>query len=142
MRPCSLLTLLLLSLLLPACTSPSPAAPTLAISGPIVDAAINKPVVAVVYMDGKLTLSKTDHLELAIPLQSDQQTEIRVKAPGCKAPTSQPRGFAVYGGALATDERPVRAKARAKREMPSEWGTFTQAPKASQPGAVQRELGL
>ncbi len=29
-----------------------------------------------------------------------------------------------------------------KVEMPSEWGTFKQAPKADQPGAVQPELGL
>jgi PBP1b-binding outer membrane lipoprotein LpoB len=67
-----LLLPLLLSLLLTACASPpgprgapvpatqvqaagagSPAGPVLAISGPIVDAATNQPVVAGVYVDGK-----------------------------------------------------------------------------------------
>jgi hypothetical protein len=85
------LTLLLLFLLLPACASPSPpardgpgqaAGPVLAISGPIVDATTNQPVVADVYVDSVLTLSKTDHVELIIPLQRDRQIEIRVKAPG------------------------------------------------------------
>jgi hypothetical protein len=94
-QPRFILTLLLLSLLLAACTSPpgprgapvpatqvqaagagSPAAaerslpsgkpsivtPMVAISGPIVDAATNTPVAADVYVDGKLTLSKTDRL--------------------------------------------------------------------------------
>jgi hypothetical protein len=46
-----LLTLLLLSLLLlTACASPSPAAPTLAISGPVVDVHTGQPVTADVYM--------------------------------------------------------------------------------------------
>jgi hypothetical protein len=77
-----ILILLFLSLFLTACTSPSSAGPVLAISGPIVDAATGAPVVADVYVDGKLTLSKTDHVELVIPLQRDRQTKIRVKAPG------------------------------------------------------------
>ncbi len=53
-RPiCSLLTLLVLSLFLAACTSPSPATPVVAISGPIVDATTNQVVAADVYEDGK-----------------------------------------------------------------------------------------
>jgi hypothetical protein len=57
-----LLSFLLLSLLLPACASPpgprgaagagSPAGPVVAISGPIVDATTDTPVVADVYVDG------------------------------------------------------------------------------------------
>ena len=43
----------LLSLLLTACASPSPAGPVLEISGAIVDATTNKPVVAGVYVDRK-----------------------------------------------------------------------------------------
>jgi hypothetical protein len=48
-----LLALLLLTFLLPACASPSPAGPVLAISGPIVDATTGAAVVADVYVDGK-----------------------------------------------------------------------------------------
>jgi hypothetical protein len=76
--------LILLSLLLAACASPSAAAPVVAISGPIVDAITNKAVVADVYVDGKLTLSKTDHFELPIPLRTDRQTEIHVVAPAAR----------------------------------------------------------
>jgi hypothetical protein len=73
---------LLFLLFLTACASPGPAGPVLAISGPIVDSTTDKPVVADVYVDGELRLSKTDHIELVIPLQRDRQTEIRVKASG------------------------------------------------------------
>jgi hypothetical protein len=44
--------LLFSRLLLTACTSPSPAGPVVAISGPIVDATTDTPVVADVYVDG------------------------------------------------------------------------------------------
>ena len=94
--------------LLTACTSPSPAGPVVAISGPIVDATTNKPVVADVYVDGKLTLSKTDHVELVIPLQRDRQTEIRVKAPGY-----QDWAIAVQGAASKQLQGPVRMKPKA-----------------------------
>ncbi len=40
---------------------------------------------------------------------------------------------------IITVEEAMRGK---RVEMPAEWGTFKQAPKADQPGAVQRELGL
>jgi hypothetical protein len=49
---------------------------------------------------------------------------------------------AVRGGHLPQMNGPVRVKTRARREMPPERGTFKQAPKADQPGAVQPELGL
>jgi hypothetical protein len=84
-----LLTLLLLSLLLTACTSPpgprgapvpatqvqaagagSPAGPVLAISGPIVDATTNQPIVAGVYVDGTrcvTTVNNSITLHLTIP---------------------------------------------------------------------------
>ena len=48
--PRPLLTLLLLSLLLPACTSPSPAGPVVAVSGPIVDAHTGQLVAADIYL--------------------------------------------------------------------------------------------
>ena len=82
----------------------APANPaTLAISGPIVDAITGSAVVADVYVDGKLVLSKTDHLELIIPLQHDQQTEIRVRAPGYVD-----WAIAVRGGRSEQMQGPVR----------------------------------
>jgi hypothetical protein len=68
-----------------------------------VDAITGAAVVADVYVDGALRLSKTDHLELVIPLQRDQQTEIRVKASGY-----EDWAVAVQGRANRKLEGPVK----------------------------------
>lgn len=99
------LFLIFLSALIIGCTSPQPSSNSaqLAISGPIVDAKTGRAIVADVYVDGKLTLSKTDHLELVIPLLSDRQTEIRVRAPGYVD-----WAIAVRGGPNQQMQGPVR----------------------------------
>lgn len=73
------------------------------ISGPIVDAKTGTAIVADVYVDGALRLSRTDHLELIIPLQHDRQTEIRVRAPGYVD-----WAIAVQGGPNRQMQGPVR----------------------------------
>jgi hypothetical protein len=101
------LLILLLSLLLPACASPSPATAkpsivTLTMSGPIVDAVTGQVVTADVLIDGVTVQTQTTQLAITIPLH-DWQTEIRVRAPGY-----QDWAVAVQGQQSRRLEGPIR----------------------------------
>ncbi len=77
---------------------------TLTFSGPIVNSETGAPVVANVYVDGRLVQQGVAQVDLVILLHVDRRTELRVEAPGYEPWALQFRG----GGGNQRMEGPVR----------------------------------